>query len=210
VSYSKNNGFSGPDTSTIEIVPGEAQGESFDLWKMVCKNLSPAAQAAVPPKRQVRPPPNEQKAMRQATVPGQALPSNPQIQSPSPLPNPASRAEALQIVNAAAKDCTFDDEGATHSDEDYDQKVAYSGLTISLSNSGRTTSTFGMAMWGGDTLEVRGDFQTGSSDRACWFFNKSYAAQRLQYDRVIAALRLLGARAAPPREGFFDITRIGR
>lgn len=119
-------------------------------------------------------------------------------------PDPAVRAQAIQLVNAAAKD----DEGATHSDENYDQKVPYAGLTISLSNSGKTGNAFMMAWSGGDTLEARGDFQSGSSDRACWFFNKSYEAQRQEYDRVIAALKILGARAAPLREGFFDITRV--
>jgi hypothetical protein len=125
-------------------------------------------------------------------------------------PDPAIRAQALQVVAAAAKDCTFDDEGATHSDEESDYKVPYTGLTISVSNSGRGGSVFMMAMSGGDNLEVRGHFQIGSSDQSCWFFNNSYAAQKQQYDRVIGALKVLGARVAPPREGFFDITRVGR
>lgn len=126
-------------------------------------------------------------------------------------PDPGALASALQLVQSYAKDCTFNENGAQNNDENFQDLVSYSNLSIRVVDSGgrgdSSPLSFGRAMFGGDTLELLGMDNSGAA-QTCWLLNDSYKNNKRLYDSLIIALKTLGAVVQPYREGLIDIRSV--
>ena len=113
-------------------------------------------------------------------------------------PGLTTREEALQLIRNYKTECRFNEVGAVHTLYP-NRLLPYGELQVVLSKS----------IFGSYRLALDGQFNF-LYNQICTFAQGDYPAHKDEYDKVILALRILGAGFAPAGPNIIDISRIWR
>lgn len=105
---------------------------------------------------------------------------------------------ALQLLQSLGADCTFEPNQVVHTDPELPDPVPYNRLTVVMV----------MGSWSHkEYLAVNGQFNI-PYERECILMVGTYAENKATFDKIISALRSLGARTTPPKGNYIDISNV--